>query len=196
MPGAGSAGAVLIFQEPDSAEQDQEMSPSCLIRRGASCSLSVVPIAGTQPVLTPLTGKLADKVAAWFVDDDEGRRRLDADFYGGFQPRWWSLVQRDAHRHGWVGLVDDAPVGFVDMEVVDEEGSLTIYIRRASRRQGLGTALLRLAAVEARAMNLAALVGHAESDHAASTRCLVAAGFSEDGRDDYGPVFRLPLTDT
>jgi GNAT superfamily N-acetyltransferase len=157
----------------------EEMSPNCLIRRGASCSLSVVPDTGTQPVLTPLTGELADEVAAWFVDDDEGRRRLDADFYGGFQPRWWSLVQRCARRYGWVGLADEVPVGFVDMEVVDEEGSLTIYIRRAFRRQGLGTALLRLAAVEARAMNVAALVGHAESDYVASIRCLVAAGFSE-----------------
>jgi GNAT superfamily N-acetyltransferase len=147
-------------------------------------------------VLTALTRELADEVAAWFVDDDEGRRRLDADFYGGPQPRWWSIVQRDAHRHGWVGLADDEHVGFVDMEVENEEGSLTMYVRPAFRRQGLGTALLRLAAVEARAMNVLALVGHAESDYVTSIRCLVAAGFSEDGRDDYGPVFRLPLTDT
>jgi GNAT superfamily N-acetyltransferase len=138
-------------------------------------------------VLTPLTRELADEVAGWFVDDDEGRRRLDADFYGGVQPRWWTLVQRCANRYGWVGLAGDEHVGFVDMEVVDEEGSLTMYIRPAFRRRGLGTALLRLAAVEARAMNVPALVGHAESDYVASIRCLVAAGFLEDGRDDYGP---------
>jgi hypothetical protein len=87
-------------------------------------------------VLIPLTRELADEVAAWFVDDDEGRRRLDADFYGGSQPRWWSLVQRDAHRHGWVGQAGDEHVGFVDMEVEDEEGSLTMYVRPAFNGRG------------------------------------------------------------
>jgi L-amino acid N-acyltransferase YncA len=95
-----------------------------------------------------------------------------------------------------VGLIDGAGIGFVDMGVEDGEGSLTMYVRPAFRRRGLGTELLKLAAVEARSMGVPVLVGHAQSGHVASVRCLVAAGFSEVGHDEYGPVFKLGLTDT
>jgi hypothetical protein len=45
-------------------------------------------------------------------------------------------------------------------------------------------------------MGVPALVGHAESGYVASVRCLVAAGFSEVGHDEYGLVSKLSVTDT
>jgi hypothetical protein len=61
--------------------------------------------------LRSLTRDLAALVAAWFTEDEEGQRRLDADFYGAGL-KWWPLVEQDAVRYGWVGLLGDEPVGF------------------------------------------------------------------------------------
>jgi hypothetical protein len=45
--------------------------------------------------LRPLTRDLAALVAGWFTDDEEGQRRLDADFYGAGL-KWWLS---DSRRH-------------------------------------------------------------------------------------------------
>jgi GNAT superfamily N-acetyltransferase len=151
---------------------------------------------GSRLALTPLTQDLAAEVATWFTDDDEGQRRLDASFYGGLRPRWWLLVQGCAGRYGWVGLAGDERVGFLDLEVERGQGSLTIYVCRGFRGRGIGVALLGLAAVEARTMGMAELVGHVEKGYVASIRCLLSAGFSQIGMDAYGPIFSLRLTDS
>jgi hypothetical protein len=43
--------------------------------------------------LRPLTRDLAALVTGWFTEDEEGQRRLDADFYGAGL-RWWPLVEQ------------------------------------------------------------------------------------------------------
>jgi RimJ/RimL family protein N-acetyltransferase len=145
-------------------------------------------------VLTPLTRDLAALVGTWFAEDEEGPQRLDVGFYGA-DLTWWRLVEQSAVRHGWIGLLQDERVGFTDVEVDDERGDIAIYVRREFRGRGIGTELLRLAAAEARSLGVAELVGHAESDNVPSVRCLLAAGFSEVGADEFGPVFRLRLRD-
>lgn len=143
-------------------------------------------------VLTPLTRDLAALVASWFAEDEEGQRRLDTDFYGA-DLKWWLVVQQCAPRHGWVGLLGDEPVGFVDVEVDGERGGIAIYVRPAFRCRGIGGQLLRLVAADGRALGIAELVGHVESDNVASIRCLLAAGFTQAGADEFGSVFRLRL---
>jgi ribosomal protein S18 acetylase RimI-like enzyme len=145
-------------------------------------------------VLTPLTKDLAGLVGSWFAEDEEGQRRLDVDFYG-VDLRWWQLVQRSAVRYGWVGLLGDELVGFIDVEVDGERGGIAIYVRREFRDRRIGQQLLRLAAAEGRSLGIAEHVGSVESDNAASIRCLHAAGFSQAGVDELGPVFRLRLPD-
>jgi RimJ/RimL family protein N-acetyltransferase len=145
-------------------------------------------------VLSPLTKDLAALVASWFIEDEEGQRRLDSDFYGA-DLKWWRLVQHDPARYGWVGLLDDEPIGFLDLEIEGERAGIAIYVRREFRRRGIGKQLLRLAAVEGRSLGVPELVGSAERDNAASTRCLIAAGFTEAGADELGPLFRLHLSD-
>jgi GNAT superfamily N-acetyltransferase len=145
-------------------------------------------------VVTPLTRDLAALVGSWFAGDEEGQRRLDADFYGAGL-KWWQLVEQSAVRHGWVGLLGDERVGFIDVEVDDERGGIAIYVRRDLRRRGIGQQLLRLAAVEGRSLGIVELVGSVESDNVASTRCFLAAGFSEAGADALGSPFRLHLSD-
>jgi RimJ/RimL family protein N-acetyltransferase len=142
--------------------------------------------------LRPLTRELAALVAGWFTGDAEGRRRLDVDFYG---LRWWPLVDQDATRYGWVGLLADEPVGFVDLEIDGQRAGIAIYVRHEFRRRGIGAQLLRLAAAEGRSLGVAELVGGAEDDHVASIRCLTAAGFTQAGADEFGPVYRLRLPD-
>jgi RimJ/RimL family protein N-acetyltransferase len=144
--------------------------------------------------LRPLTTDLAALVAGWFREDHEGQRRLDADFYGAGN-RWWPLVEQDAARYGWVGLLDDEPVGFIDFEIDGERAGIAIYVRSEFRRRGIGEELLRLAAAEGQALGIAELVGGVESDNVASIRCLTAAGFTPAGADEFGPVFRLRLPD-
>jgi GNAT superfamily N-acetyltransferase len=145
-------------------------------------------------VLTPLTKELAGLVGSWFAADEEGRRRLDAGFYGS-DLRWWALVQRSGVRHGWVGLLGDERVGFIDVEVDGERGGVAIYVRHEFRRHRIGQQLLRLAAAEGRSLGVAELVGNVQGDNVASIRCFVAAGFSQAGVDKLGPVFRLRLAD-
>jgi RimJ/RimL family protein N-acetyltransferase len=144
--------------------------------------------------LRPLTTDLAALVAGWFREDDEGQRRLDADFYGAGH-KWWPLVEQDAARYGWVGLLDDEPVGFIDFEIDGERAGIAIYVRSEFRRRGIGEELLRLAAAEGQALGVAELVGGVESDNVASIRCLMAAGFTPAGVDEFGPLFRLRLPD-
>jgi GNAT superfamily N-acetyltransferase len=145
-------------------------------------------------VLTPLTSDLAALVGSWFAEDEEGQRRLDADFYGAGL-KWWQLVEQSAVRHGWVGLLGDERVGFVDVEVDDERGGIAIYVRRDLRGRGIGQQLLRLAAVEGRSLGIVELVGSVESHNVASTRCFLAAGFAQSGVDALGSRFRLQLSD-
>lgn len=147
---------------------------------------------GSSVVLTPLTTELAGLVGSWFAEDEEGRRRLDADFYGG-DLRWWPLVQRSAVRHGWVGLLGDECVGFVDLEVDGERGGVAVYVRHEFRGCRIGQQLLRLAAAEGRSLGIAELVGNVQSDNIASIRCFLAAGFSQAGIDKLGPIFRRRL---
>jgi hypothetical protein len=70
-------------------------------------------------VVTPLTRELATLVGSWFADDEEGQRRLYADFYGAGL-KWWQLVEQSPDWHGWVGLLGDERVGFIDVEVDGE----------------------------------------------------------------------------
>jgi GNAT superfamily N-acetyltransferase len=145
-------------------------------------------------VLTPLTRDLAVQVGSWFAEDQEGQRRLDADFYGaGLQ--WWQLVEQSVVRHGWVGLLGDERVGFIDVEVDGERGGIAIYVRREFRGRGIGQQLLSLAATEGPSLGIVELFGSVESDNVASTRCLLAAGFSQAGVDELGSRFRLHLSD-
>jgi RimJ/RimL family protein N-acetyltransferase len=145
-------------------------------------------------VLTPLTRELAELVGRWFAEDKEGQRRLDADFYGAGL-KWWQLVEQSADRHGWVGLLGDERVGFIDVEVDGERGGIAIYVRREFRGRGIGQRLLRLAAAEGSSLGIVELVGRVESDNVASTRCFLAAGFLRAGVDEWGPVFGLRLAD-
>jgi ribosomal protein S18 acetylase RimI-like enzyme len=144
--------------------------------------------------LRSLTRDLAALVAAWFTEDEEGQRRLDADFYGAGL-KWWPLVEQDAVRYGWVGLLGDEPVGFIDLEIDGERAGIAIYVRSEFRRRGIGEQLLRLAAAEGRTLGVAEVVGGVESDNVASIRWLIAAGFTQAGADEFGPVFRLRLPD-
>jgi hypothetical protein len=51
-------------------------------------------------VVTPLARALATLVGSWFAEDEEGQRRLDADFDGAGL-KWWQVVEQSAVRHGW-----------------------------------------------------------------------------------------------
>ena len=162
---------------------------------GARCGQSVsVGSVAPSVLLTPLTRELAALVGSWFAEDEEGQRRLDADFYGAGL-KWWQLVEQSAVRHRWVGLLGDERVGFTDVEVDGERGGIAIYVRREFRGRRIGRQLLRLAAAEGPSLGIVELVGSVESDNVASTRCLLAAGFSQAGLDELGPVFRLRLPD-
>jgi GNAT superfamily N-acetyltransferase len=151
-------------------------------------------MARESVVLKPLTADHAAAACRWFDNDEEGQRRLDVSFYG-VHPKWWQLVDQDAARYGWLGVMGSDAVGFVDLEVHDGRGSFTIYVRRELRQRGIGKTLVKLLAQEARAMGVEELVGHVEPGYVASSRLVLASGFSRVGEDDFGPIFSLGLVD-
>jgi GNAT superfamily N-acetyltransferase len=67
------------------------------------------------------------------------------DFYGAGL-KCWQAVEQSAVRHGWVGLLGDERVGFIDVEVDGERGGIAVHVRRGFRGRGVGQRLLRLAA--------------------------------------------------
>ena len=134
------------------------------------------------PVLRSLGG-LDDRklIQRWFADDEEGIRRLE--FYA--QPELWFALLGPT-RLGWFVIVDDHPVGFIDMEIDGESGYIAYYVAPEFRGLGYGTQTLQVMLDKARELGLALLDGGVDPDNAASIAALKRAGFEVGPLDEEG----------
>ena len=134
--------------------------------------------------LVALTEDRAEAAAGWFMGDPEGSAEFGG-FYG-VHPKWWTLVERDEHRRGWIAIESSSEVGFVDLEVAGSAANFAIYIMREWRGRGLGTALVGLVADAAVAEGVVRLVGEAAPSNEPSLRAMRTAGFADVGSTDQG----------
>lgn len=132
-----------------------------------------MPQAGYLKDIDPTDVAAGEQIRQWFVDDEEGRRRLE--FYAN-PTAWFALL--GPSRHGWLLQIDGHPVGLVDMEINGERGYIAYYVAPEHRGLGYGTEAIRLVAEHARALGLKMLEGSVEPDNAASIAALRRAGFA------------------
>jgi RimJ/RimL family protein N-acetyltransferase len=91
-------------------------------------------------------------------------------------------------RHGWITFDDEGPIGFIDLEILDDEAEITYYVSPPRRRQGHGRSTLdkvvRLAAAQGARQIHAAV----EPANAASVASLRSAGFTELGTNEFDEI--------
>lgn len=125
-------------------------------------------------------------VEEWLARDPAGDA-VFGGFYGRAGERWAPLLQTPG-RFGWITSDDDGPVGFIDLEILDDEAEVSYYVCLDRRGTGLGRAtveeLVRLATA-AGARQVHAAVGTGNLAGLASLR---AAGFSEVGGNEFDEV--------
>ncbi|GAA1558708.1 hypothetical protein GCM10009789_10180 [Kribbella sancticallisti] len=123
------------------------------------------------------------QVEQWLAADPVGGA-IFGGFYGHAVARWTPLLQAPS-RHGWLTLDDEGPIGFIDLEILDDEAEITYYVSPARRRQGHGRSTLdevvRLAAA-AGARQIHATV---EPTNTACLATLRSVGFTELGTNEF-----------
>src|SRR5438105_926741 len=80
------------------------------------------------------------QVEQWLAADPVGGA-IFGGFYGDAVARWTPLL-RAPSRHGWITFDETGPIGFIDLEILDDEAEITYYVSPARRGRGLGTRTL------------------------------------------------------
>ena len=126
------------------------------------------------------------QVEHWLAADPVGGA-IFGGFYGHAVARWTPLLQAPS-RHGWITFDDEGPIGFIDLEILDDEAEITYYVSPPRRRQGLGSAtvdeVVRLAAGQGARQIHAAV----EPDNLASLATLRSSGFTELGTNEFDEI--------
>jgi RimJ/RimL family protein N-acetyltransferase len=133
------------------------------------------------------------QVEHWLAADPVGGA-IFGGFYGHAVDRWTPLLQAPS-RHGWITFDETGPIGFIDLEVLDDEAEITYYVSPAHRGRGLGGQTLE------QVVQLAAEVGarqiHATVDptNEAGLATLRSAAFTDEGTNDFNEAeFTLTLS--
>lgn len=134
------------------------------------------------------SAKDAERIRRWFANDAEGNRRLE--FYGN-PDTWFSLFGQS--RRGWFVVVDEQPVGLVDMDWSGGVGSIAYYVAPEYRGRGYGNESVRLMVEQARTLGLGSLEGDVDPDNAASIAALRAAGFELLAFDDEQGMYPVKI---
>lgn len=133
-------------------------------------------------------------VETWLAADPVGGA-IFGGFYGDAVRRWAPLLEAPT-RFGRLVRDDTGPVGFVDLEILDDEAEITYYVVPDRRGQGLGHQTLALLVELAREQGATSVHAGVEPANAASLATLRAAGFTDLGEDEYGDVeLTLDLTE-
>lgn len=132
------------------------------------------------------------QVEQWLAADPVGGA-IFGGFYGHAVDRWTPLLQAPS-RHGWITFDETGPIGFIDLEILDDEAEITYYVCPARRGQGLGSATV--SHVIQLATDLDARLIHASVDptNAAALATLRSATFTDDGPNEFNETeFTLNL---
>jgi RimJ/RimL family protein N-acetyltransferase len=123
------------------------------------------------------------QVEQWLAADPDGAASFGG-FYGQAVQRWAPLLQAPS-RHGWITYDETGPIGFIDLEILDDEAEIMYYVSPARRGQGLGRPTIEHVVELAR--SLGAQFIHASVDPAnhAGLATLRAAAFTDEGINEY-----------
>jgi RimJ/RimL family protein N-acetyltransferase len=134
------------------------------------------------------------QVESWLADDPVGGA-IFGGFYGHAVERWTPLLQAPS-RHGWITFDETGPIGFIDLEILDDEAEITYYVCPARRGQRLGVPTVDQ--VITLAGGLGARQIHASVDPAnhPSLALLRSTAFTELGTNEFDETeFTLELAD-
>lgn len=126
------------------------------------------------------------QVEQWLAADPDGGASFGG-FYGHAVRRWTPLLQAPS-RHGWITFDETGPVGFIDLEILDDEAEIMYYVSPDRRGQRLGHPTVEH--VVELAKSLGAQFIHASvqpTDHA-GLATLRAAAFTEEGANEFGEI--------
>ncbi|WP_040454460.1 GNAT family N-acetyltransferase [Kribbella catacumbae] len=132
------------------------------------------------------------QVEQWLAADPVGGA-IFGGFYGHAVARWTPLLQAPS-RHGWITFDETGPIGFIDLEILDDEAEITYYVCPTRRGQGLGRATL--GHVIQLSTELGAEQIHASVDptNDAGLATLRSIAFSEHGTNEFNETeFTLQL---
>ncbi|WBQ04305.1 GNAT family N-acetyltransferase [Kribbella sp. CA-293567] len=126
------------------------------------------------------------QVEQWLAVDPAGGA-IFGGFYGHAVERWAPLLQAPS-RHGWITFDEAGPIGFVDLEILDEEAEVTYYVSTDRRGQGLGRATVEQ--VVQLSTELGAEQIHASVDPAneAALATLRSTAFVEQGANEFDEI--------
>ncbi|MEV6282690.1 GNAT family N-acetyltransferase [Kribbella sp. NPDC051770] len=126
------------------------------------------------------------QVERWLAADPVGGA-IFGGFYGDAVRRWTPLLQAPT-RFGRLARSESGPIGFADVEILDDEAEIVFYVAPEHRGQGLAHEVLAGIVDLARAEGAKSLHASVEPTNAASLATLKAAGFTNHGEDEYGDV--------
>lgn len=126
------------------------------------------------------------QVEQWLAADPDGGASFGG-FYGQAVQRWTPLLQAPS-RHGWITFDETGPIGFIDLEILDDEAEIMYYVSPGRRGQGLGGPTVEHVVELAR--NLGARFIHAtvEPTNDAALATLRGASFTDEGPDEFGEI--------
>ncbi|WP_328334063.1 GNAT family N-acetyltransferase [Kribbella sp. NBC_00382] len=134
------------------------------------------------------------QVEQWLAADPVGGA-IFGGFYGHAVDRWTPLLQAPS-RHGWITFDETGPIGFIDLEVLDDEAEITYYVSPAHRGRGLGHATVDQVVQLATAVGARQVHASVDPDNAASIATLRAAAFTDEGTNEFNEAeFTLDLPD-
>jgi RimJ/RimL family protein N-acetyltransferase len=132
------------------------------------------------------------QVERWLAADPVGGA-IFGGFYGHAVERWTPLLQAPS-RHGWITFDDIGPIGFIDLEILDDEAEITYYVSPARRGRGLGRPTLDQVVQLATGLGARQIHASVDPGNHPSLATLRTAGFTDEGTNDFDETeFTLTL---
>ncbi|MEV8374813.1 GNAT family N-acetyltransferase [Kribbella sp. NPDC056861] len=133
------------------------------------------------------------QVEQWLAADPVGGA-IFGGFYGHAVERWTPLLAAPS-RHGWLTFDQTGPIGFIDLEILDEEAEITYYVSPARRGQGLGRPTVEHVIELAGQLGAQQIHASVDAANAASLAVLRSSGFTDEGTNEFDEIeFTLQLT--
>jgi RimJ/RimL family protein N-acetyltransferase len=132
------------------------------------------------------------QVEQWLAADPVGGA-IFGGFYGHAVDRWTPLLQAPS-RHGWITFDETGPIGFIDLEILDDEAEITYYVSPTRRGRGLGRPTLDHVVQLATTLGAHQIHASVDPTNHASLATLRSTAFTEDGINEFDETeFTLTL---
>lgn len=128
-------------------------------------------------------------IKEWFLDDESGRQ-----FVADYENVEKIIALTNNYRKFWLISDDKAPMGFIDLEIVDSKGYFAYYIAPSFRGKGYSTQFLNLLEEKAKQLSVNTLLGYAETNNIASIKAIQKAGYIQSQNPDQDGLLEFSKT--